>query len=167
MTSQESDTSVKIDEVRRVFLVVIDESEEMSVALKFAALRAKNTGGRVALLQALEPQGFEHWVSVGELMREEARAEAEENMQKHAAVAQDISGVIPMLFIREGKCQDELIKLIDEEESISVLILGASLEGSGPGPLISSLTSKQLGKLRIPLTIVPGNLDHDKLCGIT
>jgi hypothetical protein len=29
----------------RVFLVVVDETEEMRVALRFAALRARSTGG--------------------------------------------------------------------------------------------------------------------------
>ena len=32
----------------RVFLVVVDDSEEMRVALRFAGQRAKHTGGRVA-----------------------------------------------------------------------------------------------------------------------
>jgi nucleotide-binding universal stress UspA family protein len=37
----------------RIFLVVIDETEEMRVALQFAARRAAHTGGRVGLLYVL------------------------------------------------------------------------------------------------------------------
>ena len=61
----------------RVFLVVVDQSEEMRVALHFASRRAMRTGGRVALLLVQEPAEFQHWMAVGDLIREEAREEAE------------------------------------------------------------------------------------------
>ena len=57
----------------RVFLVVVDDTEEMKVALRFACRRAAHTGGRVALLYVVESSEFQHWMSVGDLMREEAR----------------------------------------------------------------------------------------------
>ena len=38
----------------RTFLVVVDNTEELHVALRFASLRAKKTGGRVALLARYE-----------------------------------------------------------------------------------------------------------------
>src|SRR5262245_56791697 len=62
----------------RVFLVIVDESPELKVALRYACVRAKKTGGRVALLYVIEPADFQEWVGVGELMREEARQEAEQ-----------------------------------------------------------------------------------------
>ena len=39
----------------RVFLVVVDESEELQTALHYAARRAAHTGGRLALLYVIEP----------------------------------------------------------------------------------------------------------------
>ena len=54
----------------RVFLVVVDETEEMSVALRFAALRARSTGGKVAMLYVVEPSEFQHWMAVGDIMRD-------------------------------------------------------------------------------------------------
>ncbi len=69
----------------RIFLVVVDETEEMRVALRFACRRARNTGGRVALLYVIEPADFQHWQAVGDLMREEARSEGEQLLQKLAA----------------------------------------------------------------------------------
>ena len=42
----------------RIFLVVVDETEEMKNALHFACRRALHTGGRVALFYALEPPSF-------------------------------------------------------------------------------------------------------------
>ena len=61
----------------RTFLCVVDETEEFAAALQFACQRAKNSGGRVALLYVIQPAEFQHWMSVEEKMREEARAEAE------------------------------------------------------------------------------------------
>ena len=39
----------------RIYLVVIDESEEASVALRFAARRAVKTGGGVEILALIPP----------------------------------------------------------------------------------------------------------------
>ena len=142
----------------RTFLVVVDNTEELHVALRFASLRAKKTGGRVALLYVVEPADFQHWMAVEDLMREEGRQEAEAVLQKYSAEVQEWSGKTPVFYLREGKLRDELLKLIDEDQSISVLVLGAATGTEGPGPLISSLAGKMTSDLRVPLTIVPGYL---------
>ena len=67
-----------------VFLVVVDDSEEMHQALRFACGRARSVGGHVALMYCIVPADFEYWAGVGELMREEAREEAEAKMAIHA-----------------------------------------------------------------------------------
>ncbi len=147
----------------RVFLVVVDETEEMKVALRFACLRARRTGGRVALLYVIEPAEFQHWMAVGDLMREEARSEGEQLLQRLAAQVNELVGTIPVLYVREGKVRDELFKLLDEEPRISVLVLGANTGSRGPGPLVSALTGKMIGKLRVPITVVPGNLRDEEI----
>lgn len=145
----------------RVFLVVVDESPELKVALRYACVRAKKTGGRVALLYVIEAADFQQWMGVSELMRDEARQEAEQALQKIAADVQKQSAAMPILYVREGARRDELLKLIDEEPTISILVLGAATGPRGPGPLVSALTSKFVGTLRVPVTIVPGNLSLD------
>ncbi len=150
----------------RIFLVVVDDTAEMEVALRFACRRARNTGGRVALLYVAEPADFQHWMAVGDLMREEARSEGEQLLQKLAAQVQDQTGTMPVLHLRSGSRRDELLKLIDEDPGISILVLGASVEKRGPGPLIEALTGKFVGKLRVPVTIVPGNLNDEEIDSI-
>ena len=151
---------------QRVFLVVVDQSPELRVALRFACRRARATNGRVAMLYVTEPASGE-WLGVGELMREEARAEAETRLQELAAGVRAMSAEMPVLYVREGEARDELIKLLAEEPSISVLILASDPGPKGPGPLISALTGKQVGKLRVPLTIVPGSLTDPEIDAIT
>lgn len=147
----------------RVFLVVVDETQELKVALRYACIRARKTGGRVALLAVVEPADAQDWMGVNELMREEARMAAEQTLQKLAADVQKTSNAMPILIIREGNRRDELLKLIEEEPSMSILVLGAATGAKGPGPLVSALTTKFVGKLRIPITLVPGNLSLEEI----
>lgn len=151
----------------RIFLVVVDDTAEMRVALRFACRRARHTEGRVALLYVVEPTEFSNFMGVGKLMREEARNEAELLIQKIATQVQGLSGALPIVFLREGNRRDELLKLIAEEPSISILVLGANTDNSGPGPLISALTGKFMNRLKIPLTIVPGSLTDPQVDAIS
>ena len=150
----------------RVFLVVVDDTEEMKVALRFACRRAAHTGGRVALLYVVESSEFQHWMSVGDLMREEARSEGEQILQRCAAQVSEQTGSLPVLYLREGSRRNQLMELIEEEPSISILVLAADTGPRGPGPLVSALTGKFVGKLRVPVTIVPGNLSDEQVDNI-
>ena len=151
----------------RVFLVVVDSSEEMKVALHFACRRAKNTGGRVALLYVQEKADFQHWMAVEEIMREEQREAAEELLQALSAEVHDWSGKMPILYIREGKTREALVTLFDEEPSISILVLAASVGRGGPGPIIDHILRKRATQLRVPVTIVPGSLGDAEIIAIT
>src|SRR5206468_10516171 len=118
----------------RVFLVVVDESPEMPNALRYACRRAKRTGGRVAMLYVMPPPEGQQWGAVVDLMRQEARQEAEAVVARHAETASALTGQPPSIYIREGKARDELLRLLAEDRSISVLVLGASSKSEGPGP---------------------------------
>ena len=155
------------DQHQRVFLVVVDDSEELKVALRFACQRARHTGGRVALFRSVEPVEFQHWMGVGELMREEARQEAEQLLERVSDHVVALSGTIPVVYIREGSARDELMKLIDEEPSVSILVLAAAPQSDNPGPLVSHLMGKAASRLRIPITIVPGSLSDDEIDALT
>jgi nucleotide-binding universal stress UspA family protein len=149
---------------QRVFLVVVDESEEMRSALRFACRRAQHTRGRVALLYVIEPVEFQHWIGVGRVMEEEARLEAERKMQTLAAEVFAQTGTMPAVHIREGQRAEQLITLLSEEPSISLLVLATAEEGNDPGPLVTYLM-KNIGqnKFRIPVTLVPGYLSEEEI----
>jgi nucleotide-binding universal stress UspA family protein len=151
----------------RIFLVVVDETEEMRVALRYAALRARKTGGKVALLYVIEPSDLQQWMAVETLMREEQREEAEALLQKIASEVFDLAGTMPVVYIREGRRRDELLALIEEEPGISILVLAASTANEGPGPLVTALTNKMINRMRIPVTVVPGNLTDELVDALT
>ena len=151
------------DDSHRIFLVVVDDSEEMLVALRFACMRAKSVGGRVALFRDIEPSDYHHWASVSDLIQQEAREAAEERLNELAQEVVELSGLIPSLYIRAGPIEEELIALINEEPTISVLVLAASASSDGPGPLVKHLVGKGNNSCRIPITIVPGNLTAEQI----
>ena len=163
-TAAEQAATAKRD---RVFLVVVDDSTERDVALRYACLRARNGGGRVALLRVLEPVGMIEWAGVGVLMAEERREEAEKLLSGLGAQVQEITGGLPILLIREGEPRDELLALLEEDPRISILVLASAASGSGPGPLISALTGRYASRVRVPMTIVPGGLDDKELERVT
>ena len=139
----------------------------MSNALRYACRRAKRTGGRVAMLYVMVPPEGQQWGAVVDLMREEARQQAEEDRRPHADVAATLTGQPPAIYIREGKSRDELLKLLAEDRSISVLVLGSASSGEGPGPSGHRLYRQAGSQLRIPLTIVPGALTEAEIDAIS
>ena len=146
----------------RIFLVVIDDTDDWRAAMRFACRRAEHTSGRVALLRVVEPAGY-HWLAVEQVIREERRQEAEQLLQRVARDVIELTGTLPVLHLREGDLRDEMMKLIEEEPTLSILVLGANPGKDGPGPLVQYLTGKGIGRMRIPLTIVPGALSPDEI----
>jgi nucleotide-binding universal stress UspA family protein len=150
----------------RKFLVVLDDSRECLNAMRFAAMRAAHTGGGVQVLAIIPPDEFNHWIGVGEIMREEARERIQVHYEVFAKWMRDRQGVDPELVIREGEPVDEILAQIEEDGDIGVLVLGAGTEKAGPGPIVTAL-SRSFGVLPVPLTIVPGELSKEKLEAIT
>jgi nucleotide-binding universal stress UspA family protein len=142
----------------RVFLVVVDETEEHRLAVRYAARRAAHTGGKLALLYVIEPAELQQWLAIEELARAERREAAEELLQSLCEDILPVAGSMPIVYIREGRRRDELLALINEDPTISILVLAAGTGAEGPGPLVSNLTGKAAARLRIPITIVPGGL---------
>ncbi len=150
----------------RKFLAVLDDSRECLNAMRFAAMRASNTGGGVKILSVIPPEEFNHWIGVGDLMREEARERIHAHFEVFAQWMRDRQGVDPELVIREGEAVAEILAQVSEDSEIGVLVLGAGAEKSGPGPLVTALT-KASGSLAIPITIVPGDMTKERLQAIT
>lgn len=150
----------------RKFLVVLDDSRECLNAMRFAAMRAAKTGGGVSILSVIPPDEFNHWIGVGEVMREEARERIQAHFEVFAKWMRDKQGVDPELVIREGEPVDQILAQVREDAEIGVLVLGAASDKKGPGPLVTALT-RSAGSLPIPFTIVPGDMTKDRLEAIT
>ena len=151
----------------RYILVIADGSKEMEVALQYACARAKKTNRKIIIATFIEPLDVLTTQGVTEIMKNEAREEAESKLQQASTIVKESTGIMPVLHVREGEVIPELIKLIEEEENINVLVLAANVDEKGPGPIINSLVSKEYSRLRIPVMIVPGNFSIDHISLIT
>jgi nucleotide-binding universal stress UspA family protein len=147
----------------RKFLVIIDETPECDRAVYFASRRAARTGGKLVMLAVPVLEGNQEWLGVGDLMRQEAHEEAEKRLAEFAARARSLAGVDAERVVREGKKAEEILKLIEADHEIAILVLAAGTGAEGPGPLVSSLAGTGSGSFPIPITIVPGHLTDAQL----
>ncbi len=150
----------------RKFMVVLDDTRECLNAMRFAAMRAANTGAGVTILAIIPPEEFNHWIGVSDIMREEARERIEAHFEVFAKWMRDRQGVDPQLVIREGEPVAEILAQVREDPDVAVLVLGAGTGKGGPGPLVTQLT-RSAGTLPMPITIVPGSMTKERLEKIT
>lgn len=155
---------------KRKFLVVVDETPECESALAFAASRAQRTKGQLALLYVVEPGAeFQHWLGVEEIAREEghSKARAVFRLFGRKLKAMGFDKIVPEEIVREGTKAEEITKLIEEDQDIGVLVLGASKDPSGPGPLVTNLAGGRLaGTFPVPITLVPGHLTTEEILAL-
>tara|TARA_B100000929_G_scaffold212251_1_gene169403 strand:+ start:563 stop:1039 length:477 start_codon:yes stop_codon:yes gene_type:complete len=147
---------------RSKFLVIVDDSEELRVAVRFASIRAANTKGGIILLKIIEHSDPQHWQSVEEIILQEARDEAQEKLKKWSKVINDLSGITPELCIKEGIASEKIIEILEEDDAVRFLVLAAS-SGDQPGPLVSLLAGQKSGKLPVPIVIVPQDLSDEAI----
>ena len=153
----------------RYILVIADNSDEMNIALEYACARSKKTGRKIIIATFIEPLDVLTTQGVTEIMKNEAREEAEKILHSAATFVKNSTGIMPILHKREGELIPELKKLIEEEENINVLVLAANTnqKEKNPGPIINALVTKEISTLRIPVMIVPGNFSKDHISQIT
>ena len=75
----------------------------------------------------------QQWLGVADIMQAEAQEAANAALDKFAARAKAIAGITPDRVVREGDTAEEIIKLIDEDEDIGILVLAAGIGKEGPG----------------------------------
>lgn len=153
---------------RPKLLVVVDDTPEADRALYFGARRAARLGAGLVMLKVIDLGETQVFLGVGDIMKAEAEEAAQALLDKAAARAREIAGVEAEAVMRDGGMAQELVKLVEQDEDISFLVLAAATEGDGPGPLVSSIATKAGLGLPIPVIIVPGDLkdaEIDALAG--
>ncbi len=148
----------------RVYLVIMDESEEAQKALRFASRRARASGGAVHILALVEPQNFSAFGGVQATIEQEAKDRAEVMASSAAGNLFSESGKMPTISVRVGEGQAVIKAYLAEHPEVAALVLAADAEG-GPGPLVTHFAAHS-GSLPCPLYVIPGgftNEDIDRL----
>ncbi|MXP25193.1 universal stress protein [Altererythrobacter indicus] len=148
----------------RTYLVIIDETEEARVALRYAARRAADTNGAVQVLSLVPKQGFNAFGGVQATIEQEAYDRAEVLATSAAGSLAGEMHKMPQITVRMGDDKIIIREYLAEHPEVSALVLGAGPDGN-PGPLVSHFTTGA-GSLPCPVFIVPGSLaveDIDRL----
>jgi Universal stress protein family len=146
----------------RTYLVVIDETEEARLALRFASRRAAKTSGAVHILALVEQADFVAWGGVQATMEAEAMSRAEELVTTAAGAIFDESGLRPNITVKSGEGVEVVKAMLEEHPEIAALVLGAAANGA-PGPLVTHFAGNNAGTLQCPVIVVPGSLDDAAL----
>jgi nucleotide-binding universal stress UspA family protein len=146
----------------RTYLVVVDETPEAEVALRFAARRASRTGGALQVLVIVPPSEFLAWGGVQATMEDEARENADVVMARAFDMLEGMAGIVPRVSVKQGDPVLVIKDAIRENPEIGALVLGAAAHGN-PGPLVAHFSGSEAGGLPCPLMIVPGSLSREAL----
>ncbi|HKX23095.1 MAG TPA: universal stress protein [Rhizorhapis sp.] len=146
----------------RTYLVVVDETKEASVALRFAARRAAKTGGSVKIVALVPPPEFVQWGGVQATIEEEAHQRAEALVAGAAGSLMEETGIRPSITVRSGDPVQVVRKMLMEDSQIAALVLGAAATGA-PGPLVSHFAGNDAGSLPCPVMVIPGSLSREAI----
>ena len=143
----------------RVYLVIMDDTAEALVALRFASRRAIKTGGALHIIALIEPQPFVAFAAVQATIDEEARERAQTTAATAAGSILSEGGAMPVISVQQGDGIKVVRDYLEQHPEISALVLGAAQEG-GPGPLVSYFAGTHAGTLPCPVFVVPGTLNE-------
>jgi len=150
------------NELKRTYLVVVDDSAEARVALRFAARRAAKTQGRVEVLGVVEPQDFVQFGGVQAAFEEEQRLRIEGVVSSAVGEILDESGIEARIIVQAGEPVKAVRDYVGARQEVAALVLGAAPSGS-PGLLVANLCGTDAGKLPCPVMVIPGSLSDERL----
>lgn len=146
--------------MKKKFLVVIDDSKELKNAIHFAAQRAKNTNGSLAMLYVIDHAINAQWSKVEHLIEQEETSDAKKKCRTWAQIIKEKFQIDTEIILKLGNRNEEIVKLLKEDKEIRFIVLATSEDGENPGPIIKSLLSSKMRDLSIPIVLVPGSIDE-------
>src|SRR3954469_12740028 len=150
------------DDPKRTYLVVVDDSPEARVALRFAARRAAKTSGRIEVLGIVEPQDFVQFGGVQAAIEEEQRLRIQGVVSAAIGEILGESGIEANIISQQGEAVKAVRDYVGEREEVAALVLGAAPSGN-PGPLVANFCGNDAGKLQCPVMLIPGSLSDERL----
>lgn len=168
---EETDQHAPFTGIRRgdggTYLIIADGSDEFNVAAHYAARIVRARRAALAIAHITDLEDFVHWGKVEAIMRYDLRAQAEKDIWQIAKTVNDDHEIYASLYIKEGTVVDKILEIIEDDKTIRALILAGSSNSNNQGPLVTYFSGKGMGKLRLPVIIVPGHLDEAAINAIT
>ena len=152
-------------------LVAIDGSEFSRNAVRFASCLAMKIKAEVIALRVIDLPRYSHWMAVSNKVREEMTENSKKIIEETVAIGRDEFGIAITGSIREGSPVEEIIKAVNEDETIAMLVLGASGKGHAARKIVGSTTEGLIHEvnraLHCAVVVVPGSDEaYNKRCAI-
>ena len=145
-----------------LYWIIVDGTSEKELALRYAAHRAKANNGHVALIYIMPISTFQHWGVVQDRIKDEERKKVEDAMYSAADLVHSLGGGLCSMHIAQGDRVEGIVAMLNDNPASKMFIL-ASSEGKRPGPLVKYFTSKGIGRMRVPLVIIPQGLEAEDI----
>ena len=150
---------------QRNYFVVIDDSEEMWTAVKFATKRAKSTKSNLTTISFIESIGDGMMLTSSTekiLDKEQISSEKIKHKEVHDFIFKKskIKADTEIFKINEI---DNFIDFLNKYSSNSTIILATSSDIGKPGPLIDKLIYEKNNSLLCPLVVINGNLQDEEI----
>jgi nucleotide-binding universal stress UspA family protein len=152
-------------------LVAIDGSEFSRNAVRFASCLAMKIKAEVIALRVIDLPRYSHWMAVSNKVREEMIENSRKIIDETIAIGRDEFGIAIIGSVREGSPVEEIVKAVNEDETIAMVVLGASGKGHAARKIVGSTTEGLIHEvnraLHCAVIVVPGSDDaYSKRCAI-
>ena len=141
-----------------VYLVLADDSDEFHYALKKATKMAEQNKGHVGILSVIEKQSFQPWGRIAERVKFEQAERAQKRILRVAEHLNTLKDQIPAFYVEYGRKREVLTRVIKEDPTIKMLILGEGKHSSNP--LVHYFINGALHDVQVPMLVVPDRPHH-------
>ena len=146
--------------MKEIFLAVFDGTDECKSAVRYAARRAQLNNANLLIVATIDTAEFTYWLSVNSKMIDNIEKESKEMLKVLSKEIQSYSNVECSYIIEHGSKLDVVKRLIDEDETISLLVLASNKKDKNPGVLVETISGDGYS---IPVVVLPGNLNDDSI----
>ncbi len=146
--------------MKEIFLAVFDGTDECKSAVRYAARRAQLNNANLLIVATVDTAEFTYWLSVNSKMIDNIEKESKEMLKVLSKEIQSYSNVECSYIIEHGSKLDVVKRLIDEDETISLLVLASNKKDKNPGVLVETISGEGYS---IPVVVLPGNLNDDSI----
>ena len=146
--------------MKEVFLAVFDGTEECKSAVRYASRRAKLNNASLLIVATIDTAEFSYWLSVNNTMIDTVEKESKDMLNDLSREIHSYSDVECDYIIEHGSKLDVVKRLIENDKSISLMILASNTKDKNPGILVETISS---AGYTIPVVVLPGNLNDDSI----
>ena len=153
----------------RNYFIVIDQSQEMWTAVKFAMKRAKLTKSNIITISFIESvsEGMMLTTSTEKILDKDQLDNEKLNHKEVHEYINKNSKIKANAEIFKMNDIDDFISFLNKYSSNSTIVLATSNDIGKPGPLIDKLIYEKSSSLLCPLVIINGNLQDKEIEKIT